>query len=144
MISSTRLRSRRLVFELSSRQGLAIELISYHCTNLGGHKRRVTLPILCDKKLHSVCGGQNKRSGLTVDARHCRCLKGTRRARVSRFGIPKETIRVGAHAQDVGRFVNGDINIVLNDRRRGSAIAAEFNLVEAKILEDKQQARLVS
>mmetsp|Transcript_13379 Transcript_13379/g.28403 ORF Transcript_13379/g.28403 Transcript_13379/m.28403 type:complete len:206 (-) Transcript_13379:812-1429(-) len=134
MIAGAGLRTGRLILKLSPLHVLTIELIPCHGPYLLGNDGSVALSVGRDEKFHRRLARQNLRPLNPIHARHGRTLEAPIGPRFARLGIPVEPIRVAAHSQNVRRFVDGNVDIVLDDGGRCRAgILVELDLIETKV-----------
>ena len=126
VIARAGVRPRRLVLQLGPLQLLTIELVPRHRPHLLGHDGGVALPVGRDEELHGLLAGQDLRPLHAVDARDGGAAEAPVGAGLARLGVPVVPEAVAAHPDDVGRLVDGHIDVVVDDGGMGRAGIVEL------------------
>mmetsp|Transcript_27422 Transcript_27422/g.38564 ORF Transcript_27422/g.38564 Transcript_27422/m.38564 type:complete len:234 (-) Transcript_27422:801-1502(-) len=137
MIARARVCPRGLIFQLRPRQGLTIKLVANDLLDFRCDNGSITLSIGGRKKLHGGVIRQREGPFLSIDTRHGAGRQGTCGTGLSRFGIVKVTVGITRHAQNMSRFVNGDIQIIRNNMLQCFlilfGILQDFDLIQTKV-----------
>lgn len=122
-----------LILQLRPLELLAVELIPRHRRHLRSNDGRVPLSGCRDEELHRVLVRKYERALDPVDAYHRLGRERPSRALRADLGIPEETVRVRAHAEDVSGLVNCYVDVVLRDALGHLPALVEVDLIQAEI-----------